>query len=269
MPNNPLFISFYTPDYKEPALALKAKLLEFGKKVRFQEVEDTGSWKQNIRRKPTIIVEMMTAAQKYDSIVWLDADAILVRDPILFDDITEDVAFYFYERKAAGDREPLAGTMFFRNTKKVRKFLNSWARKVHHAKMHMKRPDQQYMRTMLPKSGLTVYELPYSYSRLWTDKKQHGGVIRHQRWSARLDSPKMTKIEVLEKKLRHQELADERSVRRAKREGRVWYPLGEAKLMGPTEVRKLKEKMAKDTANRKKIHKKIKRAKYLKRIGKA
>lgn len=268
MSKGPLFISFYTEDYAEPALKLQSKLRALGRPNRIQKVSDTGSWKQNIRRKPTIILEMMTEARQYDSIVWLDADAILRKDPVLFDSITEDVGLYFYEREKAGDREPLAGTMFFRNSKKVRLFLKSWASKVAKTPVHMKRPDQQLMRTMLPKSGLSVCELPQAYSQLWTERTRKADVIRHQRWSTNFDGPKMTKTEKLEKQLKHREVSEKRQARRAEREGRAWYPLGEAKKLGKEQVRKLKEKMASETRDRANIRKRIRREKYLRKIGK-
>ena len=249
-------------------MKLQKQLKAFGRPNRIQKVEDTGSWKKNIRRKPTIIVEMMAAAAQYESVVWLDADALLMKDPVLFDTITEDVGLYFYKRQKVGDTEPLAGTMFFKNTKRIRKFLSVWAKKVAKTPVHMKRPDQQFMRTMLPKSKLSVYELPQSYSQLWTERTRKTDVIRHQRWSASFDNPKVTKMEKLEKQLRHRELSEERQARRAEREGRAWYPLGEAKKLGKMQVRKLKEKMAKETRDRKLIKKRIKREKYLKRIGK-
>jgi len=211
----------------------------------------------------------MLEAKQYDSVVWLDADAILMQDPVLMDTITEDLGFFFYHREAADDTEPLGGTMFFRNNKKVRKFLKVWATKTAKTPIHMKRPEQQLMRIMLPKSGLTVHHLPQPYSQLWTERTRKTDVIRHQRWSASFDNPKVSKVEKLEKQLRHRELSEERQARRAKREGRAWYPLGEAKKLGKMQVRKLKEKMAKETRDRKQIRKKIAREKYLKRIGKA
>jgi len=250
-------------------MKLKAQLTKFGRPNRIQKVPDTGSWKKNIRRKPTIILEMLKEAHKYETVVWLDADAILMRDPVLFDDITEDLGFYFYHRKAADDTEPLGGTMFFRNSRKVRKFMQALAVKVAKTPIHMKRPDQQFMRTMLPTSKLTVFHLPQAYSQLWTEKTRRADVIRHQRWSASFDNPKVTKLEKLEKELRHRKLSEERQARKADRDGRAWYPLGEAKKLGKEAVRKLKERMAKETRDRKIIKNRIKREKYLKRIGKA
>lgn len=268
MNKGPLFISFYTEDYKEPALKLQKQLKAFGRPNRIQKVTDTGSWKKNIRRKPTIIAEMMNEARQYESVVWLDADAILLKDPVLFDTITEEVGLYFYKRAKVGDTEPLAGTMFFRNTSRVRRFLKVLAAKVAKTPVHMKRPDQQFMRTMLPTSGLSVYELPQSYSQLWTEKTRKTDVVRHQRWSASFENPKVTKIEKFEKQLRHRELSEARQARRAEREGRAWYPLGEAKKLGKMQVRKLREKMALETRDRNAIRKRIAREKYLRRIGK-
>jgi len=248
---------------------LQAKLKSLGRPNRIQKVDDTGSWKKNIRRKPTIIVEMMAEAKEYDSVVWLDADAILLKDPVLFDTITEEVGFHFYKRKKVGDTEPLGGTMFFQNTKRVRKFLSVWAKKVAKTPIHMKRPDQQFMRTMLPDSKLSVFKIPAIYSQVWTDKQSKNDVVRHQRWSASFKNPKVTKLEKIEKEERHLRLAHKRMSERAEREGRAWYPLAEAKLLGKEAVRRVKERMKKETADRKKLRKAKRRQTYLKRIGKA
>jgi len=120
--NDIIFCSMFTVDtpYEQEVQILKKSLDKFGIKHELVGIESRGSWEKNTQVKPFVIKAIM---EKYDmDVVWIDADAELLKMPTFFDKVKADISFY---RIKEWD-EDLTGTMYFKNTKPVREFLIKW-----------------------------------------------------------------------------------------------------------------------------------------------
>ena len=93
-------------------------------------VPERGSWVLNTQEKPSVILE---ALQKHDSVLYLDADAEILRPEVVDIDSLVPYGYVgaYYELPHGqwygngGDTvEPLTGTLFFR--KQARPLLYSW-----------------------------------------------------------------------------------------------------------------------------------------------
>lgn len=113
----PIFVSFYTPTYKSNADELRCSLKQFNLDYDIVSVADTGKWETNCAKKPHIILSAML---KYHTgnlggrpIVFLDADARVLREPSLFETIDETVDIAYH---SLDNNEVLSGTVYFGNT---------------------------------------------------------------------------------------------------------------------------------------------------------
>lgn len=111
-----LYVSFYTPDYADCAKELEASLYLFGLDSEIDAFADLGTWQANCAWKPRFILQKL-----WDNpgrpVVWLDADAVIRRRPILLEEKPAEeldlrVCQYQWKR---GKRETLSGTLYFGN----------------------------------------------------------------------------------------------------------------------------------------------------------
>ena len=174
MIKKPIFISFYTKMtiYQD---AINKYLIPSLEKLKLQwhvyAIETLGDWKSNAIQKPIILRKALLEFPDND-IIWQDADSEVLQDPSLLYNIPEeyDIAVHYLNWEAhygrpsdKGRFEMLDGTVFWRNTIKVRAFIDeliekSTAKKVDH---------QKTMSRMLEtKEGMKVFPLPRTYSYL-------------------------------------------------------------------------------------------------------
>ena len=172
--NRPIFISFYTrlTIYED---ALNKYLLPSLKKLNLEyhiyDIETLGDWKSNAIQKPIILQSALKDFPDHN-IIWQDVDSEVLKIPDLLFNIPEeyDIALHYLNWEAhygrpsdKGRFEMLDGTVFWRNTIKVRAFIDeliekSTAKKVDH---------QKTMSRMLEtKEGMKVFPLPRTYSYL-------------------------------------------------------------------------------------------------------
>jgi hypothetical protein len=105
----PIYVCFFTIGtlYEQEAARLRASLDALGLAHDIRGVQSVGDWVANTRRTAVFICEML-AAHEDRPVVYLDADAFVYSRPVLFDQMTADVAVHY--RKG---RELLNGTAFF------------------------------------------------------------------------------------------------------------------------------------------------------------
>jgi hypothetical protein len=86
-----LFVSFYTVNtpYADEVLYLKRSLDQFSLKYFIEGLEGKGSWSANTLIKAYFLRNVLLKFSDYKSIVWLDADSIVVRRPDLFFELAE------------------------------------------------------------------------------------------------------------------------------------------------------------------------------------
>ena len=122
-PHFAIIASCYTPEYKELADRLRESCKELKLTSLIREKECQGSWLKNTKLKPRYILDLMVLNPDFD-FVWVDADAVIRKDPVLFEDIAEDIGVYHKE----DTKELLTGTIFFKNNRNTLRFLLEWDR---------------------------------------------------------------------------------------------------------------------------------------------
>lgn len=120
----PVIISYYTDSYEEPARRLQDSIWKHLWKSDIERISSKGNWHKNINYKPTFIKKML---KKYpgQGVCWVDADGVLKSYPHKLENISQDVALHFREKKG-GNLELMTGTIFFNNTKKAKELLDLW-----------------------------------------------------------------------------------------------------------------------------------------------
>ena len=153
----------------------------------------SGSWRDNLFHKPAVIA---TALDDFpgQTIVWLDADAEVVEDPVLFRYPDADFACHF--RKIATGRKPAPNTIVLRNNRAVRRLMSQWVAECEAARCDPENRrglatnrrdglvgDGALLERALAASApsLSVGELPLEYSAIF-DKLQveRPVVLQHQ-----------------------------------------------------------------------------------------
>lgn len=117
-----IVVSYYTNrKYKAMANVLKDSCTAVGLHCAVFAVKDEGSWQKNVYQKPHVIRKAM-AAYPAEDILFIDADAKVVRYPNELISTDWEVAAYF-----EGPHLPVSGTVFLVNTPRVHAVVDAWA----------------------------------------------------------------------------------------------------------------------------------------------
>ena len=165
-------VAYYTPDYSEVVNQLRASLELFNLDYKIQEIPDFGAWELNCGHKPFFLRQMIETTDK--DIVYVDADAILRHEPVLFDAIEGDFAAHLYRGK-----EILSGTLFIKNNEAGRKILDAWCKK------QLENPlawDQKNLQAVLG----DFVNLPASYCKIFDKMPDTVPVIEHFQFSRKV-----------------------------------------------------------------------------------
>lgn len=124
--SDPLFVSFYTPEYEVAAANLVKSLRKFKLHYRVVRMLDRGSWQANCHIKPGFIWGMIEA-HPGRPIVWVDADAEIIKPPTLFTEepFSGDVGICRWQRPDARP-ETLSGTVYFKGTPNSARVVDRW-----------------------------------------------------------------------------------------------------------------------------------------------
>ena len=150
-------------------------------------IENQHRWIKNVAEKPRVIGELL---EKYDRLVFLDADATLQSYPGLFNTIPDeyDIAFHrlnwntFYgHTKQPPIMELLSGTMFFRNRPEVKALCKAWyedAKKTHIW-------EQKVLERVIKSFNVKVYDLPIEYCSIKNPRSplvvENPVIVHHQK----------------------------------------------------------------------------------------
>lgn len=118
-----IITSFYTigTPYEDNIKTLKSSLDKFNLKYVINGISSKGTWKANCVYRAKYLIEMM---DKYnDSMLWVDADAEILKYPSLLYDISDDVDLAWYDRN---NKEILLGTSYWKNSSEVKQLLLNW-----------------------------------------------------------------------------------------------------------------------------------------------
>lgn len=118
----PILVSFYTPEYVEAAARLCDDCIRLGIDHRIEAIAPQGDWLDNTRLKGPFVLRMLSTLNA--PVLWVDADASLLRRPILFNGAACDFAAFPQTR----NQHPWSvGTLYFAATDPARQLASRWA----------------------------------------------------------------------------------------------------------------------------------------------
>ena len=167
--NNYLIVSFYTTNYKKIAEKFLLKSLKQQILPHYiKEVPEQGSWKKNTDFKAVFINQCLN--QFSQNLVFIDADATINSDPILFKELSnnKDIDFGYHNLSwethygrpnDKGRFEFLSGTLYFANNDKIKTMVLEWIRNT-----QIYAPEQKALKQAIKSSpDLNIFELPREY----------------------------------------------------------------------------------------------------------
>lgn len=166
--NDPLFVSYYTPDYAKRAKVLLRSLNSFGLEYDVREIPERGSWQKDSQFKAKFVWDRLVenfdrTSEKGRPIVWLDADAEVLQRPVYFFNSEADIGVCEYKHPQRDISEVLSGTIYFRNAVKTHRVVDAW---IEECNANPDLWDQKCLRKALNRyadDGLRMEWLPISY----------------------------------------------------------------------------------------------------------
>jgi hypothetical protein len=152
----PLYTSFYTPDYADHAKRLIASFKAHNLPYVVARVPAFSSWQAACLHKPAHLLAMRKHHGR--PLVWIDADAVIVRKPELLEALNDDFAAYWHHGE-----ELFSGTLYFGATEQGDKLLRAWRDGCHDTPTVI---DQVVLSRVIGSnsdSDLKTYGLPTSY----------------------------------------------------------------------------------------------------------
>lgn len=174
-------VAFYTANtpYQEEIVGLERTCKKFGLPLHKQGYANRLVWVKNAGIKPEFLLEMINRYPG-EKLVYLDADARVKKQPVLFETLDCDLALYYRH-----DRELLSGTIFFVANDRVRRLFQEWA---NNQKRNPETWDQRILARVLRcwRGELKLGKLPASYCQIFDTMRHHGKpVIEHMQASRR------------------------------------------------------------------------------------
>ena len=168
----PIFVNFYTGDngYRKYCDKLIKSLNKFNLPYYIVEIHSKGhKWTRICQQKPYILLKVMN---KYPNknVVWVDADAIIEKEPRLFKNITKSFAVHYI-----GGNEFASGTLFFKNNKISRNIIDDWVKENN---KNSNAWDQRTLGKIInSKYKKHEYKLPKEYCSIF-DRKDYQNIDR-------------------------------------------------------------------------------------------
>lgn len=166
------FISAYTIDtpYEKEVENLKESLIKFGFSTEHVvPINNLGTWEKNCQQKATVIKNKLLELQ--EPIIWLDADAVLNKEPELFSRIKKNLAICVY------GREYLSGTIFLKPVKEIYELIDEW---VSECDKNPKEWDQRILQRLILKNNIDHEILPTSYCKVDFFKSDDNVILQNQ-----------------------------------------------------------------------------------------
>ena len=174
----PIITSYYTKGtgYETEVEYLKTTLKRFNLENDIVGIPDRGSWHKNTYYKAQFIQRMMNK-HPGRPIVFVDADAKMRMNPVLFNDLSYDFACHFHHPR----KELLSGTLYFGNTKGARHLVKKWIEENRlHPKTHM---PQKNLRAVFDrhKKEIKWKALPVEYCMIYDSHSRYKAspIIEH------------------------------------------------------------------------------------------
>ena len=169
----PTIVSFYTPKtgYEHEIKGLIESCQNHNLPYSIDPIPNFGTWEKNCCFKPKYILKKLTDIK--GPILWLDADALVVQKPPLFDNLTVDIAVFGADDLP--DDHPskvISGTLFVNYTEPAIKLLKEWDEETE--RLLKEDPhlwDQLSLRNVLLKSKAKIQYLDDRYYKVFDKLK--------------------------------------------------------------------------------------------------
>ncbi len=162
----PVIISYFTVDtpYEDEAKKLTASCESLGLKYCIEGVPSFSKWEANCAYKARYVYEKWKELNA--PVMWIDADAIVKRTPLLLYRTDVDFAIHKIDRW-----EIASGTIFFNQTDPAEKLLQEWMRRCENASDTW---DQHHLdmawESVASRHPIKTLWLPQSYTRIFDRK---------------------------------------------------------------------------------------------------
>lgn len=224
-----IVVSFYTDDYYKPACVLRDSLEKFNISYHMIRKNKEATWAKTTCLKPEVILDMMKLYPN-KNILWIDADAEVLKELSEIDNISEDIHIsacrgYFNLSNNANEYTKVksrklvhSGTMYFKNCKQSIRFLHEWIDSL----KNINEPDQYILYEIIDRCQKQLTFKPMNFDYLNTDRvtmniknKEIGGrgvitdnpIIMHYIYSDITDeNPKRVKTRIKKEHFRYKNI---------------------------------------------------------------
>ncbi len=166
---NVMFVSFYTQDnvYEKEVKHLIASCQKLGLSTDIVPIVSKGRWDENCSYKSHFLLKMLKKHQK--PIVWIDADAIILQKPILFETLTCDIGVRILDLPFNNPSKILSGTIYLNNTQNSHILLKLWGKENQELIKNKKSSwDQIALKNALLKMDpFSLFPLPAEYCEIY------------------------------------------------------------------------------------------------------
>lgn len=179
MPNKPLYIAYYTHNtpYEHEAKKLRESLERFELPYEITSIPSFGSWQANTHYK-AIFIQNMLYRHPERPLVYLDVDAVVKSYPLLFEELSCDIAAHRYTSPTRPKGELLSGTLYIAPTDNCKKLIQLWRYINQEYPSHWEQTNLSLAIQFMP--DITFFELPPAYCQIYDLMKDRGEpVIEH------------------------------------------------------------------------------------------
>ena len=175
----PRVIAYYTHEsqYQQLVKKLEVSCEKFGVACYTEGFVDRGKWEHNCAIKPEFILGML---KKYpgETLIYIDADAVIKKQPELFKTFDMDFACHFRRNQL------LSGTLFFNSNERTIALVEAWVKKQQEDPNIW---DQKVLQRTLREFDVDVFQLPATYCKIFDAQDQKGDpVIEHYQASRKI-----------------------------------------------------------------------------------
>jgi len=178
--------SFYTPEYSKVILNLIDSIQNLNLNYIIHQVRLSNNWTANTHYKPFFLLDVLNEHPELKAVVWVDADAVIIRYPKLFDNLECDFAAHIHKTK----NQLLSGTLFFKNNNSAKTLLRMWIKESSNRRGQW---DQKILQETKNQWKGNFYNLPPQYCLVFDNMKQWGPpVIEHYQFSRKIRRKEVT-----------------------------------------------------------------------------
>lgn len=171
-----IYVTGYTPDYREQVTRLLCSLAKFNLPALALPYSDLGDWRSNTYRKPHLLIQAHLAFPEVP-LVWLDADAEVVRPPE-WPEVPE-IGLHLFRWFPKRRLEYLSGTLYLPPIPVRLAFLRGWCNELSNGAY---RGDQNALPVVIDRFELSVTDLPRSLCQIVNAEQTDGppSIVHYQ-----------------------------------------------------------------------------------------